>query len=198
MLNVAIVAGGDSGEYEISVGSGKQVEKHIDRSKYKPFLIEIKGDRWTCRQQGRRIPVDRNDFSIRPGKNKIRFDVVFNAIHGTPGENGKLQGYLDLLGIPYTSCDLMTSALTFNKAYCNAVVASYGIPVAKSVHLHRGDSDAVQKIRSELRMPCFIKPNNGGSSVGMSKVGRMKDLPGAVEKAFAEDHEVLAEESLRR
>jgi D-alanine-D-alanine ligase len=194
MLNIAIVAGGDSGEYGISIGSGRQVEKNIDRKKYAPYLIEIKGDRWIYRDGRKLVQVDRNDFSLRIRNRKIRFDVVFNAIHGTPGENGKLQGYLDLLGIPYTSCDLMTSALTFNKAYCKALVGSSGVPVAPSVHLFRRDKNPLKRVLEEISLPCFVKPNNGGSSVGMSKVTFKKHLPAALEKAFAEDDEVLAEE----
>ncbi|HNW76772.1 MAG TPA: D-alanine--D-alanine ligase [Bacteroidales bacterium] len=194
MLNIAIVAGGDSGEYEISIGSGRQVEKNIDHTRFTPYLIEIKGDHWTYLGESVRIPVDRNDFSIHPGGKKITFDAVFNAIHGTPGENGLLQGYFDLMKIPYTSCDLMTSALTFNKAYCKAVVASYDVPVASSVHLFRRDIDPVKKVLDGIKLPCFVKPNNGGSSVGMSKVKRPEDLAAAIEKAFAEDDQVLAEE----
>src|SRR5210317_1012806 len=116
MLNIAIVAGGDSGEYAISMLSGEQVEKQIDRTLYKPWLIEIKGASWIYSRDGKDYPVDKNDFSLHLPGAHIQFDVVFNAIHGTPGENGKLQGYLDILGIPYTSSDVITSALTFNKS----------------------------------------------------------------------------------
>lgn len=196
MLNIAIVAGGDSGEYDISIGSGRQVEKNIDRKKFSPYLIEVRGGQWLCRMGTRKVMVDRNDFSLGSGNRKIRFDAVFNAIHGTPGENGILQGYFDLLGIPYTSCDVMTSALTFNKAYCKAVVGSYGIPVAKSVHLFSRDENPVAAVLQGTRLPVFIKPNNGGSSVGMSKVTRKADLAGALKKAFSVDDEVLAEEHI--
>ncbi len=194
MLNIAIVAGGDSGEYGISIGSGRMVEQNIDRSKYEPFLIEVKGSKWIYRLGMFHIPVDRKDFSLRIGHRKVRFHAVFNAIHGTPGENGRLQGYLDMLNIPYTSCGVTTSAITFNKAYCKAVVASLGIPVASSVHLFRRDSDPAGKVLAGLALPCFVKPNNGGSSVGMSKVKFKKDLSPAIEKAFAEDDEILVEE----
>ena len=132
MLNVAIIAGGDSGEYGISIKSGKQVELHIDRKKFRPFLIEIKGKSWNYRIGLKKFPVDKNDFSLTIGRRKIRFDVVFVAIHGNPGENGKMQGYFDMLKIPYTSCDATTSALTFNKSFCKDVVASYAIMTAKS------------------------------------------------------------------
>ena len=194
MLNIAIVAGGDSGEYGISIGSGRQVEKNIDRSKFVPYLIEIRGERWVCRQGRQVLHVDRNDFSLRVGTKKIRFDAVFNAIHGTPGENGILQGYFDLLNIPYTSCDVMTSALTFNKAYCKAVVASCGVPVARSLHLFARNRPSAARVLDTLTLPCFVKPNNGGSSVGMSKVKRRKDLGPALVRAFAEDDEILVEE----
>jgi len=194
MLNIAIVAGGDSGEYGISIGSGRQVEKNIDRAKFTPYLIEIRGNRWIHRQARTTYTVDRNDFSLRIGTRKIRFHAVFNAIHGTPGENGILQGYLDLLGIPYTSCDVMTSALTFNKAYCKAVVSASGVPVARSLHLFSRNRPSPRKVLQEISLPCFVKPNNGGSSVGMSKVKRQKDLGPALAKAFAEDDEILVEE----
>ncbi|NQV01217.1 MAG: D-alanine--D-alanine ligase, partial [Bacteroidia bacterium] len=135
MINVAIVVGGDSGEYEISMMSGQQVEKEIDRKRFDPYLLEIRSDHWRCISDGKEVEVDKNDFTVNWNGKKIRFDVVFNAIHGTPGENGKLQGYLDMLKIPYTSCNLMTSALAFNKSFCKRVVASYGIHTADSIHL---------------------------------------------------------------
>ena len=194
MMNVAIVAGGDSGEYTISMLSGEQVEQQTDRNRYQPFLIEIRGDSWIYRKAGKEFPVDKNDFSLHlPGKH-VRFDVVFNAIHGTPGENGKLQGYLDMLGIPYTSSDVMTSALAFNKAFCKGVVARYGILTPHSVHLFRRQKDKISTLTDRISIPCFVKPNNGGSSVGMSKVTSAGQLPPALELAFREDEEVLVEE----
>ena len=117
MLNVAIVAGGDSGEYEISIKSGKQVELHMDRDKFAPYLVVVRGKSWNYRIGLKKFPIDKNDFSLTIGRRKIRFDAVFVAIHGTPGENGRLQGYFEMLGIPYTSCDVTTSALTFNKSF---------------------------------------------------------------------------------
>ncbi|MCX6267316.1 MAG: D-alanine--D-alanine ligase [Bacteroidetes bacterium] len=194
MLNVAIVAGGDSGEYGISMKSGKQVELNIDREIFRPFLIEIKGKSWNYRIGFNKFPVDKNDFSLTIGKRKIRFDIVFIAIHGTPGENGKLQGYFDMLGIPYTSCDATTSALTFNKSFCKNIVSAYGIKTAKSLHFFHQDEDNAKRILSELSLPVFVKPNNGGSSVGMSRVNLKKELPPALAKAFHEDTEILVEE----
>jgi D-alanine-D-alanine ligase len=194
MLNVAIVAGGDSGEYGISIKSGKQVELNMDRDKFRPFLVEIKGKNWNYRIGLKKFPIDKNDFSLTIGAHKIRFDVVFVAIHGTPGENGKLQGYLDMLGIPYTACNVTTSALTFNKSFCKDVVASYGIKTAKSMHLFNDGKNRVKKILDELSLPVFVKPNNGGSSVGMSRVNLQKELAPALDKAFREDSEILVEE----
>lgn len=194
MLNVAIVAGGDSGEYGISIKSGNQVELHMDREKYRPFLIVIKGRRWNYQIGLKKFPVDKNDFSITIGNRKIKFDVVFIAIHGKPGENGRLQGYFDMLGIPYTSCDATTSALTFNKRFCKDVVASAGVKTAKSIHLFKSGKASVNQVLEELSLPVFVKPNNGGSSVGMSKVAVQKELKPALEKAFAEDDEILVEE----
>jgi D-alanine-D-alanine ligase len=194
MLNIAIIAGGNSGEYEISMKSGKQVETHLDRSRFTPFLIEIRGQKWFCFMKGEKIPVDRNDFSISGNGRKIQFDAVFNAIHGTPGEDGRIQGYFDMLGIPYTSCNVTTSALTFNKSFCKKVVASYGVRTARAVHLFTGSPDPQETILKSVTFPCFVKPNNGGSSVGMSMVKLPEELESALLKAFREDPEVLVEE----
>ena len=197
MLNVAIVAGGDSGEYGISIKSGKQVLLHMDRDKFNPFLIEIKGKNWNYLVDRKKVPIDKNDFSLTMGGKKIRFHVVFNAIHGTPGENGRLQGYFDMLGIPYTSSDVTTSALTFHKSFCKDVVASYGVKTAKSIHLNANGPQAEKRILENLVLPVFVKPNNGGSSVGMSKVNFRKEVKTALAKAFREDTEVLAEEFIQ-
>ncbi len=197
MLNVAIVAGGDSGEYEISVKSGQQVELNMDQSIFLPYLILIRGKRWVYRIDRKEFPVDKDDFSLTFGRKKVRFDVVFNAIHGTPGENGRLQGYFDMLGIPYTSCDVATSALSFHKNFCKQVVSSYGVTTAKSVHLFAGQPGKSKIILKELKFPVFVKPNNGGSSVGMSKVNKKSELEKALDIAFHEDPEVLVEEYIK-
>ncbi|MEI7490495.1 MAG: D-alanine--D-alanine ligase [Bacteroidota bacterium] len=197
MYNIAIVAGGNSGEYEISMKSGKQVELHMDLKKFRPFLIEIRGTKWNYRLESKSFFIDKNDFSLTIGKRKIRFDAVFNAIHGTPGEDGKLQGYFDMLGIPYTSCGLTTSALSFNKSFCKDVVAGYGTDVARSVHLYKGEPGAEPEVARHLRLPVFVKPNCGGSSVGMSKVNFKKDLKKALDVAFREDDEIIVEEFIK-
>ncbi len=194
MLNIAIAAGGDSGEHGISMKSAAQVELNMDRTRFRPFLIEIKGRHWHYRIGPKKFPVDRNDFSVTIGRKVIKFDAVFIAIHGTPGENGRLQGYLDMLGIPYTSCDVTTSALTFNKHFCKEVVAAAGARTAKSLHLYAPAPGGAKQVLDALTLPVFVKPNNGGSSVGMSKVNLKKELAPALEKAFHEDNEVLVEE----
>lgn len=196
-MNVAIVAGGDSGEYGISMKSGRQVELNLDPGKFIPYLIEIKGKGWNYIIGRKKFPVDKNDFSLTIGKRKIRFSIVFNAIHGTPGENGRLQGYFDMLGIPYTSCDVTTSALTFNKQFCKNVVASTGVFTARSLHLFKGGPDPVPEILKQLSFPLFVKPNNGGSSVGMSKVNEARELKPALKLAFNEDNEIIVEEFIK-
>ncbi|MCX6252034.1 MAG: D-alanine--D-alanine ligase [Bacteroidetes bacterium] len=194
MLKIAIVAGGDSGEYEISMKSGLQVQSNIDRTKFDPYLVEIRGAKWNVIIDTRKIPIDKNQFTLLNDGETIHFDAVFNAIHGSPGENGKLQGYFDMLGIPYTSSDLTTSALTFNKSFCKNVVSHLGINTARSIHLFYNQHPSPEDILKELSLPLFVKPNNGGSSVGMSKVNRQEELENAVIKAFYEDNEVIVEE----
>jgi D-alanine-D-alanine ligase len=197
MLNVAIVCGGDSGEYEVSINSGGQVFHQLDRKKFMPFLVVISRQGWICRLNGEEVPVDKNAFTLHHDGKTIQFDVVFNAIHGTPGEDGKLQGYFDMIGIPYTSSGVSTSALTFNKSYCKKVVSSMGVKTANSVHLYNRMEDPVYAIWEEIAFPCFVKPNNGGSSVGMSKVNKAEELELALQKAFKEDNEVLVEDFIQ-
>ncbi len=191
---VAIVAGGDSGEYSISIKSGTVVEETLDREFYIPFLIHVRGKEWFYESGGNKYPVDKNDFSITVNGEKTTFDVVFTAIHGTPGENGKLPAYFEMLGIPYTSSDFITSALTFNKNLCNRVVASWGVAVAGSMQLFKNDKINTDEIVNTLQLPVFVKPNCGGSSVGMSKVNRIEELKPALEKAFRENDQVLIEQ----
>ena len=138
--------------------------------------------------------VDREDFSLPMPSGKVQFDAIFIGIHGTPGEDGRLQGYFDLLNLPYTSCDAATSAITFNKRYTVAVAAFSGIPVARSVHIFRHSPITAEAVLSSLKLPVFVKPNNGGSSIGMSRVNVASDLDAALEKAFREDDQVLVEE----
>ncbi len=192
---VAIVAGGNSGEYEVSLNSAGVIYRNLNRNKYDAYIIHIKGLEWTYKDpDGKLIVVDKNDFSIILNGEKIKFDCVFVAIHGTPGEDGKLQGYFDLLGIPYTSCDLTTSSLTFNKDFCKRVVASFGVNTPKAVNLFRNKDFNIHDIVKNISLPCFVKPNNGGSSVGTSKVFEESELLNAIQIAFKEDDQVLIEQ----
>jgi D-alanine-D-alanine ligase len=196
--NIALVTGGYSGESVISYKSAQTIEKNLDQEKWNYFLIDIHPDGWFHpTNSGERIPVDKNDFSIIVNQQKINFEAVLIILHGTPGEDGKLQGYFDCLKIPYTSCDAATSALTFNKRYTVAVAAFAGIPVAKSLHLFKKSPLSSSAVLAELQLPVFVKPNNGGSSIGMSKVTEAVDLDAAIEKAFKEDNQVLIEEFIK-
>lgn len=193
---IALVTGGFTGESVISLKSAAVVEKTIDRALYEVFTIYIyPGDWYHLTPSGEKIAVDLNDFSLQLGDKKITFDGVFTILHGSPGEDGKLAGYFDLLGIPYTTCDQLTSAITMNKGYTKAIVQTIPeLQVARSMQLFERDADAVAKIQEELQLPLFIKPNNGGSSIGMTKVKTWDELSDALDKAFAEDPQVLVEE----
>jgi D-alanine-D-alanine ligase len=193
--NIAFVTGGYSTEAVISYKSAVTIEKNLDSDKYQVYKIDITPNGWFYENgSGKKLPVDQSDFTINKDGQKIKFDAVLIGIHGTPGEDGKLQGYFDLVGLPYTSCDAATSALTFNKRYTVAVAAFGGINVAKSVHLFKDRPVKPEEILSQLSLPVFVKPNNGGSSIGMSKVNEASELPAALEKAFREDSQVLVEE----
>lgn len=192
---IAFVTGGYSGESEISYKSAITIEKNVDTERFEVYKIDIRKDGWFhTTGSGDLVEVDRNDFSISFLDNKIKFDAVLIGIHGTPGEDGKLQGYFDMLDIPYTSCDAATSALTFNKRYSVAVAAFAGIHVARSIHLFRNREHDAASIAAQLQFPVFVKPNNGGSSIGMSKVNHAGELQAALLKAFNEDDQVLVEE----
>jgi D-alanine-D-alanine ligase len=193
---IALVTGGFTGESVISLKSAVVVEKAIDRALYEVFTIYIyPGDWYFLTASGEKIAVDLNDFSLQLGDQKITFDGVFTILHGSPGEDGKLAGYFDLLGIPYTTCDQLTSAITMNKGYTKAIVQTIPeLQVARSMQLFEQEPTAAARIQEELQLPLFIKPNNGGSSIGMSKVKTWEELPEALDKAFAEDTQVLVEE----
>jgi len=192
---VALVTGGLSGEAQISYKSAITVNSNLDRNKFEVYQIDINPSGWWYTPENSAPQkVNRDDFSITDGGSKINFDVVLLCIHGTPGEDGKLQGYFDMLGLPYTSCDAATSALTFNKRYTVAVAAFGGISVANSMHLFKHTPVSPENILAKLQLPVFVKPNNGGSSIGMSKVTSADALAPALEKAFKEDTQVLVEE----
>jgi D-alanine-D-alanine ligase len=194
--NIALLAGGYSGEYVISIQTANTIQKNIDENLYNVYRIVVTRDGWWYEdEKGNKSAVDKNDFSITAGGAKVHFDAVFIAIHGTPGEDGRIQGYLDMLNIPYTTCNSIVSALTFNKSYCNKVVKAFNVvSIANSVHLIKNEPYSMGTILEELRLPVFVKPNESGSSLGVSKVKRVEELLPAIEKAFKEDNQVLIEE----
>ncbi len=192
---VALVTGGLSSEAQISYKSAKTVMNALDKNKYEVYLIDIHPTGWWYENAvGEDVAVNKADFSIEEGGVKINFDVALMCIHGTPGEDGKMQGYFDLIGLPYTSCDTATSALTFNKRFTVAVAGFGGIGVAKSLHLFVEAPLTPDQILATLKLPVFVKPNNGGSSLGISKVNTPDELAPALTKAFKEDKQVLVEE----
>lgn len=192
---VALVTGGLSSEAQISYKSAKTVMNALDKNVYDVYLIDIHPTGWWYENLvGEEVAVNKADFSIEEGGEKITFDVALMCIHGTPGEDGKLQGYFDMIGLPYTSCDTATSALTFNKRYTVAVAGFGGVNVAKSLHLFASSPMTTDEILAQLKLPVFVKPNNGGSSLGISKVNDVLELAPALEKAFKEDNQVLVEE----
>ncbi len=193
MKTIAIVAGGDSSEFEISVKSAVEVGKILSE-KYRIYLIMIRGSNWYWEDpKGRYLTVDKNDFSLDTGEYWLKFDAVFIAIHGTPGENGLLQGYFDMLKIPYTSCGAFCSALTFNKQACKMFLKEYGIPMAKAILVRKQNMPDNDTIINQVGLPCFVKPNDSGSSFGVSKVKSKEELLSAIETAFGESNEVLIE-----
>lgn len=195
MKNIALVAGGYSGEYVISVNSAGVIEKNIDPERFSVFTIMISGNSWEYfREDGSRGEVDKNDFSILWGGEKITFDCALITIHGTPGEDGKLQGYLDMMGVPYTTSGQLASSVTFNKHFCNTLAASWGMHVARSVKFFSKNNPSEADILAKVTLPVFIKPNKGGSSLGTTFVKSAKDLLPAVKSCLEHDDEVFIEE----
>ena len=195
MKNVAIICGGDSGEFEISIRSAQVVKKHLTKELYNAYIMVISSKKgWYClTDDGKQLPIDKNDFSITVDGKKILFDVAFNAVHGVPGENGPLSGYLELLGIPCTSSGLTTCALTFHKDFCKRIVASYGVSVAPSILINKGESYDRKAIIDKIGLPMFVKPTCNGSSVGVSKVKEESTLDKAIADAFAAGDQVMCE-----
>ncbi|MDR1592254.1 MAG: D-alanine--D-alanine ligase [Prevotellaceae bacterium] len=191
--NIAIVAGGDSSEWTVSLKSAAGLESFINRQLYNTYLVTIIGQTWQVELANNiKIPIDKSDFTCVLNGEKIRFDLAYIIIHGTPGENGILQGYFQLIGMPFSCCDVLPSALTFNKFVCNHYLQSFGITVAPSLLLRRGETLSDSNI-AQIGLPCFVKPNVGGSSFGVTKVKQFADLQAALDKAFAESDEVIIE-----
>lgn len=196
--NVAVVMGGYSDEYKVSLKSGQLIFDSLDRELYNVYKVVILKDEWYfVDDREQKVPVNKADFSvILESGFDVKFDVCFNIIHGKPGENGELQAYWDIIGQKYTGCNFYQSALTFNKKDTLAVLSKYGIPSAKSIYLKKGDEIDEQKIIDELGLPLFVKPNQSGSSLGISKVKAKEELSNALDFAFAEDDEILIESFL--
>ena len=195
--NIAIVAGGNQSEVIVSLRSAAGIYSFIDKEKFNPYIVTIIGKEWTVECAGEKITIDKNDFSFTHNNLKIIFDFAYITIHGMPGEDGKLQGYFDLLEIPYSSCDVLAAALTFNKFFCNSYLKSFGIQVAESILLRKGESVSAGEVSEKLGLPCFIKPNAGGSSFGVTKVKSVEQILPAIEQAFTEGDEVIMESFLQ-
>ncbi len=194
---IAIVAGGYTSEYQVSLRSAEGLYSFIDKDRYDLYVVVIHGLDWHVRlSDGTTAPIDRNDFSFTADGRKHVFDFAYITIHGGPGENGQLQGYLDMLHIPYSCCGVLAAAVTYDKFVCNQYLKGFGIPVADSVLLRKGQPVDEEGIRAAVGLPCFVKPNLGGSSFGVTKVKENKQLLPAIEKAFGEAPEVVIESFL--
>ncbi|MFT4781222.1 MAG: D-alanine-D-alanine ligase [Psychroserpens sp.] len=195
--NIAIIMGGYSSEYDISLKSGQVVYKTLDKSKYNAYRVHIFKNKWVfVNDMDEEFPIDKNDFSVLVNDTRITFDCVFNAIHGSPGEDGFMQGYFELLNIAHTSCNMYQAALTFNKRDCLSALKPYGIKTAASYFVNLGDPIDEDAIVNKVGLPCFVKANRAGSSFGISKVYKKEDLQQALDVAFKEDDEVIIESFL--
>ena len=197
MKNIALVCGGYSGEYVISVQSAEQVYENL-KDNYNVYTIIINKDSWYYDNNGQRTDIDKNDFTLMLNGSKIKFDAVFIIIHGTPGENGLLQGYFDMLNIPYNTCDALTSAVTFDKVTCNSVVRDMNIvAVARNFTVYKSDDFDTDTVLKHVNLPVFVKPSQGGSSLGTFKVTKREDLQDKIEKAFEVHEKVIVEEYIK-
>jgi D-alanine-D-alanine ligase len=195
--NIAIIMGGYSSEYQISLTSGNVVFETLSTTKYNAYRVHIFKDKWVCVDtDNNEFPIDKNDFSVTVNNSKTTFDCVFNAIHGSPGEDGFMQGYFALLNIPHTSCGMHQASVTFNKRDCLSILKPYGIKTAESFYINLGDTINEDAIISKVGLPCFVKANKAGSSFGVSKVHKKEDLQNAIDVAFKEDDEIIIESFL--
>jgi len=198
MKNIAVLAGGNSGEYEVSLKTAQNICSILDKTMYIPYFIHVKGTEWSYKDaSGSIFLIDKNDFTLPLPTGTVHFDVVFIAIHGDPGENGKMQGYFDMLQIAYTGCDCFCSALTFNKYFCNVVVSHLDIPIAPSIHFYKNSPIDLSQIEAVCAYPCFVKPCNSGSSVGITKAHERKELQTAITEAFRHDNQLMVEQFIK-
>lgn len=191
---IAIVAGGDTSEYEVSLRSAQGIYSFIDKEKYTLYIVGMHGLDWHVQlPDGRTVPVDRNDFSFRLDGQQVKFDFAYITIHGTPGEDGRLQGYFDMLRIPYSCCGVLAAALTYDKFACNQYLRAFGVRIAESLLLRQGQTITDDEVVEKIGLPCFIKPSLGGSSFGVTKVKTREQIQPAIAKAFEEAQEVVVE-----
>lgn len=191
---IAIVAGGDTSEFHVSLRSAQGICSFIDKEKYDLYIVEMEGLRWEVQlPDGRKASVDRNDFSFMKGAEKVKFDFAYITIHGTPGEDGRLQGYFDMMRIPYSCCGVLAAAMTYDKFICNQYLKAFGIRISESLLLRQGQTVSDEDVIEKIGLPCFIKPSLGGSSFGVTKVKTREQIQPAILKAFSEAQEVLVE-----
>ncbi len=193
--NIAIVTGGYSGESVISYKTAKTAYNHCDTSLFNPFIVDIRKDGWFAKVDSQEFSIDKNDFSFSLNGSKVNFDCAYLALHGTPGEDGKLQGYFDLIGLPYNTGNTLNLSITFNKKFTTSVLGMMGFNVAKSLLIRVPEKETAEStINAQLSYPLFVKPNNGGSSIGISRVNESAKLSDALSRAFNEDNEIIVEE----
>lgn len=191
---IAIVGGGDTSEFHVSLRSAQGIYSFIDKEKYTLYIVQMHGLDWHVQlPDGTTVPVDRNDFSFQLDGRKVTFDFAYITIHGTPGEDGRLQGYFDMLHIPYSCCGVLAASLTYDKFACNQYLKSFGVRIADSLLLRRGQTISDDDVIEKIGLPCFIKPSLGGSSFGVTKVKTRDEIQPAIAKAFDEAQEVVIE-----
>jgi len=195
---IAIIAGGDSSEHNVSMHSAEGINTWIDKERYEVYTIEVRGLTWEAHlSDGSKSEVNRHDFTFNDGERLIKPDFAYITIHGTPGENGILQGYFDLLRIPYSTCDVLVEAMTFNKFVLNQYLRGFGVRISESMLIREGQTVSTDEIVSRIGLPCFIKPNEGGSSFGVTKCKKAEDIQPAIEKAMKESPEVMVEAEMK-
>ena len=196
-MNIAIFTGGDSSEYVISMKSAEQVKKWLEQAGHSCFLVEVKGANWTVHLGDLRIPLDKNSLSFKTKNDSIYFDFAWNSIHGTPGEDGKLQGCFDIMGIPYNSSNHLSSALTFNKYTCKTFLKQHNVLTPEASLVRKKMDTNLEIVAESVGLPCFVKPNSGGSSFGIAKVVKFEELQSALDEALREDNEAIVERYIK-
>jgi D-alanine-D-alanine ligase len=194
---IAIVCGGDSSEMEVSLRSAQGLNSFINHASYQAWIVVLQAGSWSVQlEDSKTAAIDKNDFSFQLGDERIMFDFAWITIHGTPGEDGRLQGYFDLIGMPYSCCGVLSASVTFNKFICNQFLKGFGVKVAESLLLRQGQTITDEQVTEAVGLPCFIKCNVGGSSFGVTKVKQKEEIQLAIQRAFAEGSEVIVESFL--